>query len=686
MKDAMDRRTFLKLAAIPLAELLSRKMAKQWGAQAEASTSGCLRIVSVRPERPHLVAPGSITTFVVAATNPSTARVPVSLSVRSLSEGWSARVCDTDRLFRPIGQRGDRLTFGLGGGERRYFVVELGPERGQAEGQVGRIEVGATIEGRLSGTVIVQGKVRSAPKIYFVAYDGLGREYLKLDRQGKYEQVDIDPLMPHVRQFLADSTCLLRARSQVPSLSDPNHVSALTGSWPGTTGLICMRHFYCGRDEYGNPVKIPGDSRILRWGSEGRPVKSIFHVAKDPAMGGDRDALNATIWGKEWIGHYFRDLQRTVDIIVGGLIYPDYLPPPSPYVLGDPLSDDDAEQDRDGVNLNPRPLFKMIPNPPYGTAGEAPNQFPDDRWVMEGALRIIAAEDPDILYIQPGAVDLVQHHAGAADRAEEWCEGSYPEALWEDVNRYTLHANRDPVLDVVREADATFGLLVETLQARGTYEESLLIFLADHGQRTYMDKYLNWRQVCTEAGIPEEAFDFVSSGAETIYLWLSDPAYADAIESALEGFTIYHPAFGEEVHPFLVLNREEMDTGVDGVVGQVAADGGPKRGELYSTWYIDYPAEDTSKILWPDLIIFTLGHYQVPSSNPQLGRVVGGHGGVGWPQNIPLAIHGPGIRRGFFDEQEAYLVDVVPTLYHLLGWTVPENVDGRVLSEILLAA
>lgn len=575
------------------------------------------------------------------------------------------------------------LSFGLAGGERRHFVCSLSPDEGKMEGEIGAAEIASTIESVPSGKVIVRGKVRSLPKIYFVAFDGLGREYIKLDRGGGYEQVDADPLMPNVRQFMTDSACFLNARSQLPSLSDPNHVSLLTGSWPGTTGVICMRHCFCGHDAQGDPVKVPGDSRILRWGSEGTPVHSIFHVAKTPRFGGDRDAFNAMILGKEWIGHYFRDIYRTVDIIAGGLIYPDYLPPPGSYVLGDPQSDLDAGQDRDGVNLQPEDQFRKIPNPPYGTSGENPDQWPDDRWVVEGALRILAAEDPDVLYIQPGLIDLVQHHAGTADRPEEWNQGSHPDILWDDFNRYNKHANRDPVLDVVHEADANFGLVVEALKARESYDESILIFASDHGQRTYMNSYLAFKQICLDAGIPQGAFEWVSSGAEVSFLWLNDRSHTSAIEHALESFTIYHPVFKKEVNPFLVLNRAEMETGVDGVLGRIAAGGGIKRGELYSEWYIDYPVEDNSKILWPDLIVFANHRYQMVYSDPQISRVVGGHGGVGWPQNIPLAIRGPGVRKGLFHQRTVFLVDVVPTLCSLQGWTSPANVDGRILHEVL---
>jgi hypothetical protein len=573
----------------------------------------------------------------------------------------------------------DALTFPLTGNERLHFVVELSPDHGLAEGQIGVADVSATLEGQPLGAVAAIGKVRSSPKIYIAVYDGLGREYLGLDRRGGRDQVDIDPLMPNVREFMGDSTWLDRARSQVPTATDPNHVSLLTGSWPGTTGAICVEMYYCGQDEQGKPVTVSPSSDILRWGSEGRSALSLFHVAKNPAMGGDSDAFSAMVLGKEWVGSYFED---TVDVIAGGHSHPDYLPPPEPYGLGDPPSDADADRDRDGWNLRPQTLFRMIPGFPSGLSGDHPELVPSDRWVVEGALRIIGAEDPDVLYVSPTLVDISQHHTGAADRPEEWHPGGDPDVLWDDLNRFNAHGNRDPVLDVLYEADATFGLLVEVLQARRAYDDSILVLTSDHGQRTFMNEYLSATKVCLDAGVPDEAFAKVFSGADIAYLWLSDPSHSDAIESALEGFTVHHPAYGREVHPLVVVNREEMNTGVDNVVGRIAAEAGPHSGELFSEWYIEHPVDDHSKILWPDLIVFFQHRFQAEPSNP-LRRMVGGHGGLGWPQKVPLIIHGPSVRRGEVSHQPAYLVDVVPTLCHVLGWTAPANVDGQVLSGIL---
>jgi len=63
-----------------------------------------------------------------------------------------------------------------------------------------------------------------------------------------------------------------------------------------------------------------------------------------------------------------------------------------------------------------------------------------------------------------------------------------------------------------------------------------------------------------------------------------------------------------------------------------------------------------------------------------------GHLGPQWDdQHIPLVMAGPGIKRGLVSTYPARLVDIAPTVEHLLG--VPTGkVDGVVLADSMSAA
>lgn len=684
MGALINRRQFVKTLVASLGVLLFPWKKGPLGSEAgaEKGSVDCLSLITIRPGRPHLVRAGSVTTFVAAVTNDTQSSRTVSLVTQSQTPGWTVDLTPADRLFQATGAPATSMQVTVPAGGIEYVVVSLRPYAGMVEGMEGSAVVRAYIQQQVVDDLLLRGKITSRPNVYLVAIDGLNRKYLTLDRKGEEDPNHRNPLMPNLLRFCQDGAVLSKARSHLPSYTDPNHVSFLTGSWPGTSGVFAVKEFYCGRDENGNSVTMAPCREILRWGPSGERVLSIFDLAKDPTMGGDPDACNALITGKPWLWEYFQEEAKTVDILASGSRFPFYVDPPPSYVMGDPPSDSNASTDRDGVNVSPPEQFHALHDPFWGTLGERPLDHPDDRWIVESALRIIAAEDPQVFYIVAACVDIVGHHVGAADKPGLWQPGHSPDVLWDDLNAYTYRANREAMLDTVYEADSCFGVFVNALKARGTYSNSILACLSDHGMRVYFDEPLNYYRIITDAGIPPEALEMAVCRGELLMIYVSDPSYVAPVQQALRDYTLYHPVWQKEVHPFVVLNQQEMATGVDAVVGRVAASKGPKRSELYSEWYIDHPVQDNSKPRWPDLMGFLCVGYQGVSN---LGEAppVGGHGGVGPVQDIVYLIRGPGIRKGVYSTNPAFPVDLLPTLCRLLGWRVPANADGRVLGEIL---
>ncbi len=74
----------------------------------------------------------------------------------------------------------------------------------------------------------------------------------------------------------------------------------------------------------------------------------------------------------------------------------------------------------------------------------------------------------------------------------------------------------------------------------------------------------------------------------------------------------------------------------------------------------------------------------VPLIEPNRDQWSGGHEGPYLPGDVPgvLLVAGPGIRLGAAPEG-ARLIDVAPTILHLLGETVPAGMEGRVLAGLL---
>lgn len=648
-----------------------------------------LRIVSMAPARPHLVAAGTSTTFVVSTRSTSFGPVTATVRIETAAPGdWHGLLFATDDLFRPVGDGSDRLTLTLGARQTVYLVAQLTSSPRLSDGAAGRAMVGAWLQDKPQDSLELTTRVRNRPKIYYVALDGCSAGYLSLSRKGAPFDGTGERLMPRAWSFASRAALMAKASGLLPSMTDPNHAAALTGSWPGTLGIFSVQRHYLGRDADGQPVKVQGSRGLLRWGPGGQPIQTLFEVTK----AGAPEAFTVLASGKSWLGSLYRGEGSGLDLVVGAADQPDYVPPPSRYRFGDPSSDDDPEQDREGTNAWPRArekLFSIMAQ----SGGNLPAADPDDRWIAEAVVRVLAAEDPDVVYTNLAQCDTAQHIFGSADRPEEWADPGTPDILWDDVNVFNRSANRDPVLDVVHEADQAFGLILDVLASRKALDRSLVILLSDHGQSTVMHSPrsgLDVGEILQQAGIGETAVEELWVSGQSGAIALSDPAQRGRIEAILEAHEEFHPVREEWVKPFVVVNRDEMDSGFDAAAGQFAEDGvaGNRRGELYSEWCVDAPSTGVPRVRWPDLFLFTRDHFQnarlrsASVAPSKIGAIFNGRHGWRDSLDVMLMISGPGIRPGAYPSR-ARLIDIAPTLYRLLGATAPAHVDGRVLEEIL---
>jgi predicted AlkP superfamily pyrophosphatase or phosphodiesterase len=649
-----------------------------------------LSVVSVSPSRPHLVAAGTGTTFVLSVQNTAGSAASVTLSIQAPSS-WQGLLAGADAVFRPVGAGVPQLTTSIPARQALFFVAQLSAGGNVAEGATATATVTATVQGALQGTVPLNARLRNHPKIFYVALDGAGAGYLALDKHGNHYDGSVPRLMPRANEFNARAAVLTNASGLLPSTTDGNHASALSGSWPGTLGLFSVKRQYLGDDASGRAEVVDGSKGLMRWGLDGEPIQTMFDLSRNPAAGGDPGAFNAIVSGKQWLADLFQD-PATLDLAVGGQTFPSYVPAPQPYRLGDPPSDDNPVEDREGTNLGPWAIEKLYSAQAL-YAGSNPARTPSDRWVAEAVLRLIAAEDPDVLYVNLAECDTVQHIFGSADKPEEWTDPGTPNILWDDVNVYNAAANRDPVLDTVFEADYDFGLIMDMLSARGVLDRSYLTLLSDHGVATVMHTHetvLDVARILRAAGVPKNASQRLVTSGEMGWIVLKDPSMAPQIEAILQQHVENDPVLKTPVHPFIVLNRAEMDSGVDDVEGPMAADGisGNLRGELYSEWSIDGTDTSVPKVRWPDLFIFTRFNYQntLIRSNDispsRSGSPFNGHHGSRGTSHVILSVSGPGLRPGAYGDV-ATLADLAPTLYRLLGIAPPGHVDGKPLLGVL---
>ncbi|RME49873.1 MAG: hypothetical protein D6795_10995 [Deltaproteobacteria bacterium] len=639
---------------------------------------------SERPFRPHLVHPGRITTYILQVANIYDGPRDVRLAITEPRRGaWFAELSET-------------VITDLAPGEIREVRLTVHAPEGGKPGDREEFEVTARAGIREYERVRVAAEISNIPKIYYVAIDAMNYDYLLLDRRGdgpgpcapeEWVTCESDDwLMPNLHAFIREATAYTNAKNHLLSATDMNHTNALAGTYSGTAGLDSVSGFFFGRDEFGRQIVRDPNRDLMRYGPEGKRVLTIYDVA----LSQNPNALNVFVGGKNWIGELHRD--PTVHRIVHGLDQPIYIAPPPKYFLGDPPSDADAAEDP--------PARLSVGDISIGAFfGNRPGDFPDDHWVMSSFLRLVENEDPDVSYVLLAGTDDIQHFAGVAWDLDEWIPGD-PDTLYDDVSRYNLFASREEVLDVLREADAQFGRLIAYLEERGTYEDAYVVLLSDHGQVTHKLRYVGFRDPLEAVGIDilddyAENFGGTSMGM----LYGMKPELYSLAERAMEGYRVNEERFGgTPTTPWIVLSREEMKNGSYDEATQTAYGVCNDRGrcELYSEFYIEHEEPGISH-KWPDFYILYQDHFQAPiyggvllsigldiSIFPEVPILIGGHGSPD-TQHIPLILHGPGIRRGNVRDERVHISDIAPTLYRLLDWPVPDNVDGSPLEGALEA-
>ncbi|NIO20817.1 MAG: hypothetical protein GTN76_08780 [Candidatus Aenigmarchaeota archaeon] len=720
-----------------------------------AANSFDFEVVMAHPDRTHLVQPGNVTTFVLYLKNKVRGWSLFNLRAIPNRANWDVSLYYAQwEDFQPIGEELPS-SFWVEPDGIRFILAKIKSPTGAPESQLAAVTVICSANNE-STIKYLKARIHDKPKIYYVAIDALGRDYLNLNKQGGADNVDNNPLMPNARAFKNDSAYFNTALCLLPSATDMNHSAALTGSWPGTSGIYSVGAYYTGWDWHWvySPPENDGedghweykydehwvypDNKYLKYGANGDKVLTIFDVAKDPAKGGHEEVYTAFISGKLWLNGLFKG---SADLIANTAQYkqidgewqkvadpiPYYLTPvgephPEDHPFEDPPSDDNPAVDKDGQNPDESGDIHVVIDTELAPFDEKPVEYPYDRWVAEGALKIIAAEDPAVIYIMLAAVDDVQHAFGAADRSGEWTDTG---DLGNDINTYNERANREVTLDIVHEADACFGLVINALKERdpethAAYNNSIVVLLADHGQVTYME---DWAQ----DGEPDERINEINIGelaCELLDLTIDefkdvfesffsaggiagffarDKSYIPLLEDALETYWHYHSRTGW-TRPFYVINRIEMDLGYNYTNNRflpfspIADWTINKKGELYSEFYIEHYADNPypdDLLRWPDCIVFLdqRPRLQMEITNTKnLGGTgsygfdsfIGGHGSFE-TRKVPLAIRGPYFENGEYgvSEGDVTVADIVPTLYQVLGWQAPGSVDGRVRNEIL---
>jgi predicted AlkP superfamily pyrophosphatase or phosphodiesterase len=206
----------------------------------------------------------------------------------------------------------------------------------------------------------------------------------------------------------------------------------------------------------------------------------------------------------------------------------------------------------------------------------------------------------------------------------------------------------DEVKKAVLEIDAAIGGLVQGLKAQGIFEETLLVFSADHGMSAYAAKQASiepaaalrnagFRVATSQEQLKADTqIVVIANGVRAIYfrdLTPAQKARAAEVLSAIEGAE--------------VLDRKRLDA---------------------------LGCHDNRS---GDLIVSPLPGYVMSGA----GRTGGLHGQF-TERNPILFFRGPGVKKGATAES-AQNIDVVPTLLRLVKVAPAATVNGRVIGDVM---
>ena len=205
----------------------------------------------------------------------------------------------------------------------------------------------------------------------------------------------------------------------------------------------------------------------------------------------------------------------------------------------------------------------------------------------------------------------------------------------------------------MKRVDRNFGKLIDALKELGIYENSVVILTADHGM-THIEEGKRLGDAITNAlTIPELKMQYLSSGMvpdlDTDLLWF---------HMVTGAAIVYRNPISSEQEDML----NQRLTSIEGV---------------HSVWGRERIAEEGMHPAVADLWVNLADGYGLASVE------MGGHASI-FQQSVPLIIKGPGIKSGLVIEEDSGIrtVDIVPTVLHMMGFDIPETVDGRVLMEI----
>ncbi len=220
--------------------------------------------------------------------------------------------------------------------------------------------------------------------------------------------------------------------------------------------------------------------------------------------------------------------------------------------------------------------------------------------------------------------------------------------------------------DVLKEAlafvDAQFGRIIRHLEAGGLRDQYNIIATTDHGFVTYTGKQGLTDLLIGEGLKKDKESDDVVLAEGAIYVKNRDRATIKKIVEVLHQTTWVGAVFTKGAQP------GSMQGWAPGTFS-------------FESVHYHHP-ERTGDILvavnWND----NQNEWGYAGSDFSVGTA--GHGGSSpYEIGIRLFAQGPDFKKGYVSELPSSIIDIVPTVLSVYGYSIPEEMNGRVLHELL---
>lgn len=211
--------------------------------------------------------------------------------------------------------------------------------------------------------------------------------------------------------------------------------------------------------------------------------------------------------------------------------------------------------------------------------------------------------------------------------------------------------------------DAQFGRILKHLDAKGTRNQYNIFATTDHGFVTHTGKQ-SLTDLLIQEGVKESSIsDDVILAGGTIYVKNREEALIRKIVEVL------HKT------PWI------------GAVFTKGSEAGSMKGWVPGTFSLESVHYDHVKRAGDILVAVNWderkNEFGYAGSDFMVGTA--GHGGTSpYEIGIRLAVQGPDFKKRYVSQSPSSIIDIVPTVLSIHGFDVPVEMNGRVLSELLL--